>query len=182
LEAGVYISLFIGLLVGLLLLWFERRLDRRSEQRQYEREVITFQERLRFVFNQPYSTNLAEIIESPPPVNAVGELIAYSPVELWRHHLPKQQQFFKAINEFQQSYSNFTAVANNLLASARIIIRNYNHQLGKVSDYDSAGQLYFLECILGFNSKVILPWLWIGATSVDQLQYFETILRSTGRY
>jgi hypothetical protein len=125
LEAGVYISLFIGLLVGLLLLWFERRLDRRSEQRQYEREVITFQERLRFVFNQPYSTNLAEIIESPPPVNAVGELIAYSPVELWRHHLPKQQQFFKAINEFQQSFSNFTAVANNLLASAHII-RNYN--------------------------------------------------------
>ena len=105
LEAGVYISLFIGLLFGLLLLWFERRLDRRSEQWQYEREVITFQERLRFVFNQPYSTNLAEIIESPPPVNAVGELIAYASVELWRHHLPKQQQIFKAINEFQQSYS-----------------------------------------------------------------------------
>ena len=70
-------------------------------------------------------------------------------------------------------------MANNLLASARIIIRNYNHQLGKVSYYDCAGQLYFLERILGFNSKVILPWLWIGATSVDQLQYCETILQFT---
>src|SRR5438067_2081601 len=67
------------------------------------------------------------------------------------------------------------SATNSLLSPARIIIRDYNHQLGKVSDYDSVGQLYFLGRIQGFESETILPWLWIGTTTKDQLPYFETI-------
>lgn len=183
LQAGILNSLLIGLLVGLLLLLFERRLNRRNEQHQYEREVTTFQERLRFVFTQPSSTNIAEIIESPPLVQPVDELLAHSPLELWRNHVPKQKAFFQVVRDFQQSYSNFTSATNALLVPARIIIRSYNHRLGKISSYDTSGQLYFLGRIQGFEGKIILPWLWRGTISEGQLPYFETmynVLSSNG--
>lgn len=183
LYSGLISGMVTGLIVGLAIWIIQSRFAKRQVHQQSQREVATFRERLRLTLNQAQTTSLTVIIDEPPLARAFANILADIPLELWKDNVQEQQDFFKAVDNFQAAYADFITAKNKILASARGIIRNYNSKLGKVIDYDSAGLLFFLGRVLDFDDKSILPWLWIGVSDDSQLPYFtdlyNTILADT---
>jgi hypothetical protein len=176
LITGVITGLIVGI-VGIVVWRFQAGVEKRQLTRQYQREFATFQEQIRFTLRQPQATNLASMIISPPLAIELVELLSNSPLALWKEQIPKQAKLITILDEFQQYHTQFTLATDNLLAPVSKIIRSHNNKLGRITDADNWGKIFYLGQLLEIEGRDILPWFGIGVIKDDQLPYFEELCR-----
>jgi hypothetical protein len=162
LFAGAVDSLLIGFVVGVMILLFQKQIDKRRFSHKCEREVATFKEQLRCTLDQPNQTIVDNILVPSTLVKALTHLFSNSPIDLWYENTQKQKELFIILKGFQQAHTNFNTQAIKLHTATRTAIRHIHNSQGIVSINDDDMQTFFLGRILGFESKVVLPWVGIG--------------------
>ena len=172
---SIYSALFTGSVVGIVVWLVQVAYEKRGLRRQYRKDVAVFREHLQLVINQAQSTDLLNRIGAPLASAEIMQELSQSPLELWHENVPKEKKLFAAIQQFQEANSNFMRSKDNLLAPVSLLVRKYNNGLGKVIPYDSVGVTVFLGHLLGFADQDILPWVWAGVTSNEQIKYCEDL-------
>ncbi len=173
LFAGAIDSLLIGFIVGVMILFFQWRIDKRRLRQQYEREVATFREKLRFTLNQPNRTIIDEILMPSSLVKALIPLLSEFPIDLWSEYLPDQEKLFHSVKVFQSAYADFSLTAMELDTLVTTLIRQVNnsHNIGMAND--GYQQIYFLGRILNIPGPTLMRWIQLGLYDEDDLKPYE---------